>query len=48
MTKTCEKFIRRFDQVEQGAAKRGAKIADLTLAELLDLWKQAKHGAADL
>ena len=38
----CEKFIRRYAAVEQGAAGRGVPVSDLTLAEMTDLWNGAK------
>ena len=39
----CEKFIRRYAAVEQGAADRGVPVSDLTLAEMTDLWNGAKQ-----
>ena len=39
----CEKFIRRYAAVEQGAAGRGVPVSDLTLAEMTDLWTRAKE-----
>lgn len=39
---TCEKFIRRFTYVEQGAAKQGKTMEELTLAQMEALWKEAK------
>ena len=39
----CEKFIRRYAAVEQGAAGRGVPVSDLTLAEMTDLWNGAKQ-----
>lgn len=42
MGKACEKFIRRFDRVEQEAAARGSRMADMPLSDLIDLWNQAK------
>lgn len=38
---TCEKFIRRFRDAEQGAA--GTSFADMTLEELNALWARAKQ-----
>jgi len=40
----CEKFIRRFAQVEQAAD--GKALSELTEAELVALWKAAKLTAA--
>lgn len=42
MGKACEKFIRRFSRVEQGAAARGSRMADMPLSDLIGLWNQAK------
>ena len=39
----CEKFIRRYAAVEQGAAGRGVPVSDLTLGEMTDLWNGAKQ-----
>lgn len=39
----CEKFIHRFDAVEQGAARQGRPLRQLTLAELCELWDEAKQ-----
>ena len=39
---TCEKFIRRFRAVEQGAAAQGRTLGDLTLNEMMQLWNEAK------
>ena len=40
---TCEKFIRRFGAVEQGAAAQGRALGDLTLSEMMQLWNEAKR-----
>lgn len=40
---TCEKFIRRFGAVEQGAQTQGRTIGDMTLNELMALWDEAKR-----
>ena len=39
---TCEKFIRRFHAVEQGAADSGRDLHELTLEEMTQLWNGAK------
>jgi tetrapyrrole methylase family protein/MazG family protein len=39
---TCEKFIRRFRAVEEGAARQGRSLEDLSLAEMTALWDAAK------
>lgn len=40
---TCEKFIRRFRAVEEGAAARGCAVSDLPLETLCALWDEAKR-----
>ena len=39
---TCEKFIRRFSAVEQGAADSGRTLHEMTLEEMTQLWNGAK------
>ena len=39
---TCEKFIRRFHAVEEGAAAQGREVSQLTLEEMTALWNGAK------
>ena len=39
---TCEKFIRRFRAVEEGAAAQGREVSQLTLEEMTALWNGAK------
>jgi len=39
---TCEKFIRRFRAVEEGAARQGRSLEELSLAEMTALWDSAK------
>lgn len=39
---TCEKFIRRFRAVEEGAAQQGRTLDQLSLAEMTALWDSAK------
>jgi tetrapyrrole methylase family protein/MazG family protein len=41
--RACEKFIRRFDSVETQATASGKKLSDMTLAEMDELWEQAKQ-----
>jgi len=41
----CGKFIRRFQSLERLAAERGQRIEQLSLPELEDLWREAKHAA---
>lgn len=40
---TCEKFIRRFRAVEEGAAAQGRAVQDLSAAEMTALWEHAKR-----
>lgn len=40
---TCEKFIRRFRAVENGAAARGREVSQLSLEEMTALWNEAKR-----
>ena len=39
----CRKFIRRFRYLEEGAASRGKKLEDMTLAEMEEIYQQARH-----
>lgn len=41
--KTCNKFVRRFADMEKQAAAEGKNISDLTLSELDALWDKAKE-----
>ena len=41
--KTCNKFVRRFAEMERQATAAGKKLADLSLSELDALWDSAKH-----
>lgn len=43
INETCEKFIRRFGAVEQGAAAQGRTLGELTLNEMIQLWNDAKR-----
>ena len=40
---TCEKFIRRFRAVENGAAAQGRDVSQLSLEEMTALWNEAKR-----
>lgn len=40
---TNNKFIRRFTYIEQAAKSQGHKISDLTLAQMDELWNEAKR-----
>ena len=39
----CRKFIRRFRYLEEGAASRGKKLEDMTLAEMEEIYQQSRH-----
>ncbi len=40
---TCEKYIRRFRAVENGAAAQGREVSQLSLEEMTALWNEAKR-----
>ncbi len=42
LTGTIGKFIRRFEYIEQQSAKVGKKLEDMSLAEMDELWNEAK------
>ena len=42
LSRTCEKFRRRFTYVEQETLRSGRKLSDMTLAQMDALWDQAK------
>lgn len=42
LEKTNQKFIQRFQQMETIAAERGAKLQDLSLAEIDAIWNEVK------
>ncbi len=42
LTGTVNKFIRRFEYIEQQSAKEGKKLEDMSLAEMDVLWNEAK------
>jgi tetrapyrrole methylase family protein/MazG family protein len=42
MAATCEKFIRRFRAMEEGASRRGCSLKELSLDEMTALWNEAK------
>ena len=41
---TNRKFIRRFNYVEEQTLDKGKQLADMTLAEMDELWNEAKRG----
>lgn len=42
LTGTINKFIRRFEYVEQQSQKAGKKLEEMSLAEMDELWNEAK------
>lgn len=42
LERTNQKFIRRFNYVEQGALREGKNLKEMTLAEMDALWDEAK------
>jgi XTP/dITP diphosphohydrolase len=43
LERTNQKFIRRFNHIEKKAAELNRPLKDMTLAEMEDLWQEAKH-----
>ncbi len=43
MHKSCEKFIRRFRYMEEGAAKAGKQLEAMTLEEMDAIYQQGRH-----
>lgn len=43
LTGTIGKFIRRFEYIEQQSTKAGRKLEDMSLAEMDELWNEAKQ-----
>jgi nucleoside triphosphate diphosphatase len=43
LRRACEKFIRRFEKVEQIASARGLDLTKMTTAEVESLWQEAKR-----
>jgi tetrapyrrole methylase family protein/MazG family protein len=41
--KACEKFIRRFRYLEEGTAKLGKNLTDLSLKEMEEIYQQGRH-----
>ena len=42
LTGTINKFIQRFEYIEQQSKKEGKKLEEMTLSEMDELWEQAK------
>jgi XTP/dITP diphosphohydrolase len=45
LEKTNRKFIRRFNYIEEQTIKAGKNLKDLTLAEMDELWNEAKRSS---
>ena len=43
MEKTCNKFIRRFADMERQSREQNKVLSDLSLAEMDALWDKAKE-----
>ncbi len=43
MHAACAKFLRRFRYLEEGAAKRGLRLEDMTLGQMEEIYQQARH-----
>ena len=42
LERTNQKFIRRFNYLEEHAKQKGMDLKDMTLAEMDSLWEEAK------
>ncbi len=43
LEKTNRKFIKRFNHLEKRAHEMGKSLKDMTLAEMDEIWEEAKH-----
>ena len=43
MHAACEKFIRRFRYLEEGAAREGLRLEDMTLGQMERIYQEARH-----
>ena len=43
LTNTTEKFINRFEYVENTAISQDKKLEQMTLKEMDELWEESKH-----
>ena len=43
LERTNHKFIRRFNYLEEHTLKQGRKLQDMTLAEMDEIWNEAKQ-----
>ena len=44
LRRMLEKFVRRFNRIEERAAQFGVKVGDMTLPEMDRVWDETKHG----
>lgn len=42
LERTNQKFIKRFNYLEQHTLKQGRQLTDMTLAEMDEIWEEAK------
>ena len=42
LERTNRKFIARFNHIEEGAKAKGKTLKDMSLAEMEELWQEAK------
>ncbi|MDR0795715.1 MAG: nucleoside triphosphate pyrophosphohydrolase [Tannerella sp.] len=47
LERTNQKFIRRFNHMEQQTRLKGRQLKDMTLAEMDQIWNEAKRSPAD-
>ena len=47
LEKTNQKFIRRFDYIEEHSIRQGKPLTEMTLAEMDNLWNEAKNQEKD-
>jgi hypothetical protein len=47
LERTNQKFIRRFNYLEAKTLKQGRKLTDMTLAEMDEIWTEAKRREQD-
>ncbi len=43
MHAACAKFIRRFRYLEEGAARRGLRLEDMSLGQMEEIYQEARH-----
>ena len=47
LEKTNQKFIRRFNYIEEHSIRQGKPLTEMTLAEMDNLWNEAKKQEKD-